>query len=410
MNSPFRWSLLTGLALMLFGSGVEAQTNTMPPPAVPAESTPPASPPPAAAPAVSWVPAAQSPLRIDAANGSNVRFGLLMQPQFQAVGDPARDGQSYNLFIRRTRIMVGGSLFGVFEYFFDTDYPNLFLANNVAGDGGAPDTAVKNTPGMNIQDAFITYKALGDMAKVDAGYMLPPLAHNAVQGATSLLGWDYLSYSFLSGNAFGSSGNPIGRDMGVQVRGLVLGGHLEYRAGLFQGLRSGQTATDPAANNFFRATGRVQFNLFDAETGFFYAGTYLGAKRILSIGASADLQGDYKYFAGDVFADLPLGPGVLTAQANVAYWDGGGFIPVAEQTALMAEAGYLIGSLRLTPIIRVEQLWVTGGADQTRVGGGLAFWPYGHNANVKAFYTNLSVEGVDDSVGQFNLQWQLYFF
>jgi hypothetical protein len=43
------------------------------------------------------------------------------------------------------------------------------------------------------------------------------------------------------------------------------------------------------------------------------------------------------------------------------------------------------------------------------VGGGLAFWPCGHNANVEAFLTNLSVEG-QESVGQFNLQWQLYFF
>ena len=64
----------------------------------------------------------------------------------------------------------------------------------------------------------------------------------------------------------------------------------------------------------FRAAGRVQVNLMDPETGFFYAGTYLGTKKILSIGASFDFQDAqdqtaYKYFAGDVFVDHAVRPG-----------------------------------------------------------------------------------------------------
>lgn len=432
MKTPFRWFLLAGCGLMVMSSSARAQPDPAaapaaeqpaeamppPPPPAPPPPPPPASNPPAstsaaaAAPSASPVPAAQSPFRIETPNGSNVKLGLLMQPQFQAAGDAARDGASYNLFIRRTRVLIGGTLFGMFDYFFDTDYPNLFLANTVMGAMGAADTAVKNTPGMNIQDAFITYKPLGDLIKVDMGYMLPPLAHNAVQGATTLYAWDYLANSFpAGGNLFGGSTSPIGRDAGVQLRGLLVGGHLEYRIGLFQGVRVAQTPADPVARNFFRTTARVQVNLLDAETGFFYAGTYLGTKKILSIGASADLQDDYRYFAGDVFADLPLGPGVLTAQVNLARWDGNTFLPaLAEQTAFMAEAGFLVGGILLSPIIRFEQLWVTGANDTRRIGGGLAFWPYGHNVNIKAFYTDVKVENAAESVGQFNLQWQLYFF
>ena len=94
-------------------------------------------------------------------------------------------GFSNDLFIRRTRILVGGTLFGVLEYFVDTDYPNLFLQNvpaSTTDNTTMPPTttttanALKNVPGMNIQDAFITWKAMGDMLKVDVGYMLPPLA------------------------------------------------------------------------------------------------------------------------------------------------------------------------------------------------------------------------------------------
>jgi hypothetical protein len=242
--------------------------------------------------------------------------------------------------------------------------------------------------------------------------MLPPLAHNAVQGATTLYSWDYFAYTFQSGNSFGTTASPVGRDLGFELRGLVLGNHLEYRVGLFQGLRVPQTATESGARNFFRATGRVQINLLDPETGFFYAGTYLGTKSILSVGGSFDLQDSYKYFAGDVFADLPLGPaGVVTAQVNVGHWDGDTFIPtLVKQTAVMGEAGFLIGGIGLSPIIRAEHLWVTNANDTTRLGGGLAFWPYGHNTNLKLFYTNIKVENAMRSVSQVNLQWQLYFY
>ena len=36
--------------------------------------------------------------------------------------------------------------------------------------------------------------------------------------------------------------------------------------------------------NPFRLAARLQINLLDGEPGFFYQGTYLGAKRIFSIG------------------------------------------------------------------------------------------------------------------------------
>ena len=375
---------------------------------------PPPAPTPAPAPAATVLPnPPQSPLRIETPNGSSIRLGILLQPQFQSVSSAALDGYSSNLYLRRARILAGGTLFGVVDYFFDTDYPNLFLAENVAGMAGAPNTSVKNTPGMNVQDAFITYHAYGDMVKVDAGYMLPPLAHNAVQGAGTLYAYDYFAYSFLSGNDFNSSGNPVGRDLGVELRGLLIGGHLEYRVGLFQGLRSGETATEVGANNFFRTTARVQVNLLDAEPGFFYAGTYLGAKKILSLGGSVDFQDSYKYFAGDAFLDLPVGPGLVTAQINVAQWNGGTLIAaLPKETAFMGEAGYLISGIELSPILRAEHLWVSNGAapNQNRIGGGVAFWPFGHNTNLKAFYTNIKVDGAARSVNQFNVQWQLYFF
>src|SRR5205814_4232995 len=126
----------------------------------------------------------------------------------------------------------------------------------------------------------------------------------------------------------------------------------------------GGTATTVGSNNFFRATGRLQINLLDAEPGFFYAGTYLGKKKILSLGITGDTQKSYHYYGGDVFADLPLGPGIFTAQVNVVHMTGGTFIPymvsattgavtgLATQTALMSEVGFNFSGLNLSPIFR----------------------------------------------------------
>lgn len=353
-------------------------------------------------------PTPAGPLQIVTPNAT-VKFGFLIQPQYEAVGSASLDGMGQNLFVRRTRLLVGGTLFKYFDFFFDTDFANLFKAPNAAPGDPNP----KLTPGMNIQDAFGTFKPISEFM-VDVGYMLPPLSHNALQGATSLYSWDYFTNSFRHSNVFGSTADPIGRDAGVQLRGLIAKGVLEYRLGAFQGRRIEASPTEMASRNFFRVAGRLQLNLLDPETAFFYAGTYLGAKRILSFGISYDFQDAYKHASGDGFLDLPLGPGVLTAQANVSHWNGEDWVAMPNQTALMGEAGYLFDALNVSPIVRIEHRWVKNQTaavpEETRLGGGLAFWPYGHNINVKAFYTHVSPDPGIHAYSQVNVQTQFFVF
>jgi hypothetical protein len=401
-----------------------AQTKTAPPdtaqPAASAELAATAPPVPPPAPETSPAPVAPTevapaappptaftPLKIESPNAS-IKLGLLAQPQFESVGspNPALSGASNNFYLRRIRLLVGGSLFGKFEYFFDTDSPNLNKANA---------EGVKSA-GLGVQDAFVTFKAYEDYFKIDAGYMLPPLAHNAVQSAATLYGWDYFANSFRHANAFNSEGD-VGRDAGVQLRGLVADNHLEYRVGIFQGLREPATMTEVQAHNFPRIAGRLQLNLLDPETGFFYAGTYLGTKRVLSFGASYDFQSSYHHWSVDGFLDLPLGPGGLTAQVNVVKWNGGDFLAAGalpNQTAFMAEAGYRFDAVQLSPILRYEYrnaaAQTAAVPDEARYGIGLAYWPFAHNVNVKAFYTRIQPKPDLHGYNQFNLQWQLYFF
>jgi hypothetical protein len=425
-----RASARTGTA----GSSDETEETAAPEaPAEPANTSKPAAraePEPADAPAEAYIGFAPPAAPLVFENPTvSMRFGLLAQPQFEMAGASDADKTSKNLFLRRFRFMVGGTLLKYFDYFFDVDYPDLFKADSTISSGGTR----KHGPGLLVQDAFVTLKAGGRAFRLDAGYMLPAASHNWLQGAGTLYGWDYFVNTFrrdvfTDADPFMSSTgeNPSGRDLGFQLRGL-LSDHLEYRVGIYQGYR---VATLPASNgmagevgalNAFRVAGRVQVNVLDAEPGFFYQGTYLGTKKILSFGAFYDFQSTYYFRGVDGILDLPAGPGVLTAQVNYVQWSGGasstsaGFIPtLPKESALMAEAGYLIGPIMLSPIFRFENLVAATPMPTTpserRVGGGLAFWSFGHNSNVKLFYTQVHRNPAPHDYSQVNLQWQVYFY
>jgi hypothetical protein len=429
-------------ALLLPNRSASAQTppgpatteskDPAPPSAPPKDATPPASSKePSAVPYVGFAPPA-APLRIESPNAS-IQFGLLAQPQLEIAGAPDAAKTSKNLFLHRIRFIAGGTLLNAFDYFFDVDYADLFKLDTANSSGGTG----KNAPGLNVQDAFVTAKPAGNLLKIDAGYMLPPLSHNAVQGAGTLYGVDYFANShrrnvISNADPFGSSGqSPQGRDAGVQVRGLLLDDHIEYRVGIFQGLRVGpvpkvlgsDTEAEVGALNVFRVAARLQINLLDAETGYFYQGTYLGAKKILSVGGFYDFQDTYKSFGADAFLDLPVGPGIVTGQFNFMGWDGGtpeggmaatSLQALPKSTAMMFEAGYLIRPAMLSPTVRVEKLTVNDPTPQNpsedRFGGGLSFWPYGHNSNIKAFFAKVHRDPAPHDFNQINLQWQVYFY
>jgi hypothetical protein len=390
-----------------------------PPPAAPvAQAAPPPEPAPAAAPPPAVPPPPPAPetpppptqLKLEIPNGNSIRFGILWQAQYEARGNSANDEYSQNLFLRRFALLIGGTVLKDFEYFFDSDFADLFKASG--------DQSIKNGPAFQTKDAFATYRAIDDQLKIDAGLLLPAGSHNLLQGGGTIYGWDFFLNTFRHSTVFGSTANPYGRDVGVQLRGLVADGLLEYRAGIFQGRRippDSDTPPSPGARNFFRVAGRVQLNFLDPETGFFYGGTYLGTKKIFSVGASGDFQyddeGSYRALAGDVFADVPVGDGGVTAQVNVVHRDGGNVVDLPKQTFVGAEAGYRFNAVKLSPIVRFEKRWGDAPAgDETDFGGGLAWWAYGHNSNLKAFYTRLVPEEPAEAFNQFNLQWQVHFY
>jgi hypothetical protein len=347
---------------------------------------------------------------------ASVKFGFLFQPQYEAVGNPTVDGMTQNLFMRRMRLYMVGTVGTDWEFWIDTDSTNMGKSNT---DG----TRINMSPNGNLvlQDAYITYKITPTL-KLDAGLTLMPLAHQTNQGATSLMSVDYGSYAFLSN---GGLANNTVRDTGLLLRGLAWN-HLDYRIGIAQGKRSAQLIDQPdptlnhvASNNPMRVSGRVQYNFFDAEAtaNAYYAGTYFGTKRILSIGVGHDKQDDYKATAFDVFFDWPVGNDSVTFQADHWDWDGGTWIPtLTKRKTLFSEAGYRFGGSNLMPYARYEfqhpDLATKAALKEDRMGGGLAWWIKGHTSNLKVQYLRVqpSAPGVTlKDYDQVNVQLQLFF-
>jgi len=374
----------------------------------------PAEPPPAAAapPAVVAPPAAAPPappktrLELQLDNGTSIRFGVLTQLQYEANGDFTADepsqSVSQNIYLRRTMLLIAGTVLHDFEYFVDTDFADLFKA--------AGEESLKNGPGISVKDFFSTYKGLGEALMIDGGLMLPPLSRNSLQGAPFLNGLDFYASTYVHAGVFGSSSNSFGRDVGLQARGILPGGLLEYRLGVFQGKRRTANEDNVASSNGFRLAGRVQLNLLDPEKVYFLRGTWLGEKRLLSFAGSYD----YQYSSADSYFaysfDALFDADNVTAQVEYTHRDGGSRVDLPVQRAFIAEAGYRIGSLRTSPIARFERRSGPDDfVDETLIGGGLSFWAFNHNSNLKIFY----IRGLRDdgpNYDQFKAQWQVFYF
>ncbi len=333
---------------------------------------------------------------------SNIRIGFLAQPQLESLQTPDKMGRSTNLFLRRFRVLFGGKVTDKWTFFFETDSPNLGKANP---DKAANPTGAKDAGTIYLQDAFVTYNYSNDV-KIDTGLILLGLSHNHLQSAATLLPVDYGPYTFLESTPLGER---VGRDYGIQLRGYPINQHVEYRVGVWQGMRGVE------AVNTLRMTGRVViYPVTTAPTGFFYEGTYQGSKQMVAIGAGFDVQKDYSMFGTDVFIEQPFNGGEqgFTFQADWNRMDGGLLAPsLAKQDAYLVEAGAHFGKGKLSPFLQYagRSFDIKTTPNQNSLQVGLAYWLQGPYRNIKVSVGRLHVNGQPDRL-QVLAQLQLFYF
>ena len=256
--------------------------------------------------------------------------------------------------------------------------------------------------------------------KLDAGFMLPPLSHNSLESAAKLYGPDYFINSFRrnvtniptrSGARRAEPGGP--RHGRPAARARAERPHRLPRRRVPWDSRVGAVpAADPnpavvGGVNMFRLAARLQINLLDAEPGFFYQGTYLGAKKILSIGGFVRLpEPRTSILAATSSSTCPSAPGSSPRRATSGSGTAGP--TCTSSTAHRGQQGvhgpsWATSSDRsCSAPSRTSNASCSTDSDgpgdgqltdrrpmnpsEDRYGGGLAFWPYGFNSNLKVFF------------------------
>jgi hypothetical protein len=355
----------------------------------------------------------------------NFRFGALLQGWGDWTQDANSEGYSQNFFLRRIRFILLANVARGVSVFYQTDNARL-------GNAGATGNKNFNT-GFITQDAFAEWKLAGDALMLDGGLFYTPQSRGVLNSSSTNLSFDTPTFgqaqvSVIAGNA--------GRDYGFGLKGYLAGDHLEYRADVFDGQRKNPTNQAPplgpaaGSRNSLRIAARLQYDFFDVEKGYVYVGTNRGARKILALGAWGDIQGDYKAYGADIFADIPVvGRDAVTAEADVLSYDGGTqfqttvggvVIPLLpKQRAFFTDLGYYFDELKIQPYVRYERLsfdqdrFKTG--DQIRYGGGLNWYISGQNLKLSPFYERIVPRQIPGAqpireTNHFGVQLQAYYF
>ncbi|HYX21677.1 MAG TPA: porin [Thermoanaerobaculia bacterium] len=317
------------------------------------------------------------------------RFGGVIQATYEALQDQVSTGYSQSFYLRRARFSITGNLPENITFFFQTDDPRLGYSN--------PSGTKNINSGLLIQDAYAQWNFLGHAAALQAGLFLVPQDRQVLTSVTTFLALDLPTWGQQESTILEWNG---GRDYGVGLNGAVLGDHLTYRAGVFEGYR--QPAVPPAAGsrNSLMFAGRVMYDVFDTEYSYSYAGTNLGKKKILALAGWYQAQNSYKGWGGDVFWDWPVLNGdAVTVEGDYMHYDGhrqifndnGTNNTLPEQYSVYSNAGYYFCQLKLQPFVRYEFLKFTDDVvnnqkAQQRFGGGFNYYVYGQNFKIVPYY------------------------
>jgi hypothetical protein len=122
------------------------------------------------------------------------------------------------------------------------------------------------------------------------------------------------------------------RDKGVAIFGNIKDGLFQYRADIMNGRNDSVSAPDSS----LRYSVRGHVSLGDSESDYGYKGTYLGKKKVLTLGAAYQMEADIAYadtvnetgsvdynaYTFDIFAEYPIAAvGTFTASAAYVNYD-----------------------------------------------------------------------------------------
>jgi hypothetical protein len=317
-------------------------------------------------------------------------------------------GYAQNFYLLRARLMLGGSVGDKINFFIQTDDPKLGLSPAGSTSTKTLSTANATSPGFLLQDLWFEYK-VNTHLQIAAGEMLVPVSRQALQSTLSFYTINISPVSTISNSATQESAL---RDTGFQARGYFFHDRLQYRGGLFAGER------DPNGRNSMRPALYLQYDFFDREKEYAYAGTALGKRKILAIDVGGDKQGSYREESANIASDTPVrGGDEIGFNVQWLHFDGRQkFISIPDQNNYLVEAAYYLHQAKLQPFAKFETqdfvAAVNGIKDINRWGGGASYYIRGQNLKFTAQYTRALPQNGSTirPSNEFTTQLQFFYF
>ncbi len=269
--------------------------------------------------------AALASLSSPALAGPSINFGpedqgtlqLDFKGQFQARyrdtgGGPDASGAVTEFAFRRTRLALMGAwgehvgLYMQTEFFDDENIGTLGVSD---GDAAS----------FYVLDAALRFK-VSDQLNVWAGKFKYGFTRENLEACETPLSLDR--------SLFVRAPYVTTRDLGVSVWGNLLNDMVQYRLDAMNGRND--AVSSPEAQP--RISARVHLSLLDPEKAYGYKGSYLGQKKVLTVGAAYQYEAavafsdttnatgsvDYKAWPVDAYLEYPVA-GVGTFTASGAY-------------------------------------------------------------------------------------------
>ncbi len=230
--------------------------------------------------------ATKVPIPIEGAT-LNISVQVQTEAMITENGTPSGQDPAYDIFVRRTRILVNGDISQNFSYLFQIDNANFGKFGNFTG------RAI-------VQDAWIGWAPTGitggNVVYIDAGLLLIPISRHLLESTTNFVTADVHSDEFrFAGNPF-----PANRETGIQVRGWWFDKKIGFRGGVYEGYAPidqpvGGTCSPTSVcitpKRYPQFAGFVNFDIIGSEEGGWLYGAYKWAKDpVLSVGASGIYQ------------------------------------------------------------------------------------------------------------------------
>jgi hypothetical protein len=211
-----------------------------------------------------------------------------------------RQGSRTDIHFQRLRLTLTGMLDDVWGMKFQT-CGNCGTTKTPFGYGVSGQDVDGNDRDIRIIDAY-GIANFAESFNLKIGLTKIPLTRANLDDCFAPLSLDRSMFAY---SAYGSSPAKFSRDFGVVAWGELANEKVAYYAGVLQGREgltktthpfSGATVTssiEPSSS--LEYVGRVHFALLDGEPGAGYQGTYLGERKIFTVGFGAAYEPDVVY-------------------------------------------------------------------------------------------------------------------